>query len=191
MNYYPYTIPGSQSQPEIFASNISGQLGSYDKPPDAIIQLEVDYSLLPAPPAIASYSFRITPGGEPQLTVSAPALDTTSGANALRFVIQGGIAGRTYTMTIDVIGPSGGVRSDVLYINVLGGEDCSCQIVQPVINDGLTSPDGSFFVNTAPRMFVSSTPPNGARVMDQWWDTTTAQLYSFITDGTTSHWALL
>ena len=187
---YPYVIPGQQGQPEIFAANNSGQLGYYDKPVNAIIQLEVDYSLLPSPPSIASYSFQIEPGGEPQLRISAPEVDTTGGHTALRFVIQGGIADRTYTMTINVIGPSSGVRSDVLNINVLGNGSDFCQIISPApINNGATSPDGSLFVNTAPRFFVSATAPQGARVMDQWWDTTTLQLFSFVTDGASGYWS--
>ena len=75
---YSYLIPGSQSQPEIFAANTTGQLGAYDKPVNAKVQLEVDYSLLPSPPTIASYSFETTPGGEPQLRVSAPEVDILS-----------------------------------------------------------------------------------------------------------------
>jgi len=187
---YAYPIPGSQVQPEIFTSDVSGVLGSYDKPLNAKIQLKVDYSLLPVPPLISTFSFQITPGGEPQLKVSAPAVDIISG-DALRFVIEGGIAGRTYTMTINVIGSAGGVRSDVLTINVLGDGDCDCQIIQPVVNNGLTSPDGSLFVNTGPRLFVSATPPMQARVMDQWYNSITNQVYINVSDGDTSYWVLM
>ena len=187
---YPYFIPGSQGQPEIFVSNISGVLGSYNKPLDTIIQLLVDYSQLPAPPTIASYSFRVSPGGEPQLKIDRITLDVVN--CLLRFVIQGGIAGRTYNVTIDVIGPSGGVRSDVLTINVLGDDDGACSVVQPLslVPPPNVSSDGNVYVNTAPRFFASATVPTGGRPLDQWYNTTTGDIYLCVTNGITSYWTL-
>jgi hypothetical protein len=188
---YPYLIPGQQSQPELFTADVSGRLGYYDKSVNEIVQLQVDYSKLSVPPTISSYSFEITPGGEPQLRVTSPTVAT----NTLSFTVQGGIAGRTYAMAINTIGySSGSVRSDWLTINVLddysvGNSGC-CQIVNPLsLNNGATSPDGSLFINTAPRFFVSATPPDGAQVMDQWWDTITLNLFVFISDGTASYWS--
>ena len=162
-------------------------LGSYDKPLDALTQISVDYSQLTPAAAVVAYTFKVHPGGEPQLAITFPAL----ASNALIFTIKGGIGGRNYTVTINGRLSDNRVRSDVLTVNVLG-EDCGpCEIVQQVVNNGITSPDGSLFVNTAPRFFVSSTPPHGARVMDQWWNTTTLQLSSFVTDGTTSYWTIM
>lgn len=184
---YPYPIPYSQSNVAGFSANSTGVLGAYDKPLDALTHISVDYSKLVPAVVVNTYTFRVHPGGEPQLRITTPLLTS----NTLTFMVQGGIGGRNYTMTINVRLASGELRSDVLTVNVLG-EDCSpCQIVQPLINNGITSPDGSLYVNTALRFYVSDTPPNGARVMDQWWNTTTLQLFAFITDGTSSYWALL
>lgn len=186
---YPYLIPGQQGQPEIFVSNISGQLGAYNKPPDTIIQLEVDYSQLPAPPAIATYSFRVRPGGSPPLNISQITLDATNAI--LRFVIQGGIAGRTYTVTIDIIGPAGGVRSDVLIVNVLGDDDdCSAVRPLPLAPPASVSGDGNVYVNTAPRFFVSGTTPTNGRPLDQWYNVSTGDVYCCLTNGITTYWTL-
>lgn len=38
------------------------------------------------------------------------------------------------------------------------------------------------------RYFVSNTPPLGANVMDQWWNTNTGTLLEYVTDGVSSWW---
>ena len=186
---YPYLIPGQQGEPENFVASVSGRLGFYDKSVAAIAQLNVDYSAIPSlsvPRTVIS--FRVTPGGSPQLAITQPQV---SNGLLLTFTLQGGIGGRAYTVVIGTSGPSGEIRSDVLDVNVLGGDCGPCQKLNPVINNGATSADGSLYVNTAPRMFVSATPPVGANVMDQWWNTTERSLYTFITDGITTYWTLL
>ena len=182
---YPYPIPNSQSNPASFLVGTTGRLGCYTKPIDARALITIDYGVL----QIAAYAFRIRPGGSPQLAIDTVALSTNN--SVLTFYLSGGIAGRSYELAIlTTLLSTNEMRTDILNVNI-PGDDSSCQIVQPVANNGLTSPDGSVYINTAPRMFVSATPPNGARVMDQWWNTTTLKLYSFIADGTTSYWTLL
>ena len=110
-------------------------------------------------------------------------------SNVLTFTLQGGIGGRSYEVTINGVSANG-TRSDVLDITV-PGDDCGCQVVQQVINNGLTSPDGSLFVNTEPRLFVSRTPPANGRVMDYWYDPGTGKLYVNVSNGATSYWVLI
>jgi hypothetical protein len=181
---YPYSIPNSQSNPNAFVAGPSSKLGVYTKPVDALVQLTVDYSQLIPAATIVGYSFKVKPGGVPLLDIN----NTTLNANVLDFVIHGGIAGRTYTITINSVGSAGGIRTHELIVNVPGDDGSPCQIVQPVLNNALTSPDGSLLVNTAPRFFVSATPPNGANVMDQWYNTTLGALYSNASNGATVNW---
>jgi hypothetical protein len=173
---YPYPIPYSQSNAAAFVADSTGMLGSYTKPLDAQSLITVDYTQLVPPVTLQGYSFRVSPGGEPQLRIGSSALVS----NMLSFVVQGGISGRSYTMTLDTSIIGGQVRSDVLVVNVPGDDCSSCQVVQSLTNNGLTSPDGSLYVNAAPRLFVSATPPNGANVMDHWYNSSPGNLYEYL-----------
>lgn len=181
---YSYPIPGSQADPTAFVANMAGVLGSYDKPVDAKTHLSVDYTQLVTAPTISSYSYLISPGGEPQLQIYGSQLT----ANVLMFAVQGGIGGRTYTVTINAKQSNGETRSDTLTINVLGDDSQSCQIVNPPLINNLTSADGMMVVNTAPRFFVSATAPINGQAFDQWYNTSTGVLYFCISDGNTFFW---
>lgn len=189
---YPYFIPGAQASTTSFTANTGGVLGVLNKSVDAQTAIMVDYSQLPSlnpPPAVTSYWFKIRPGGEPQLYVYA-SVDSNQ-SSYLEVTITGGIAGRTYQFSINAMMNNNEVRTDVLTVNVLGGDDCGCAIIQPppsFANE--ISGSGSVIVNTAPRFFVSSTFPTGANVMDNWYNTTTGQVYTYVSNGTTTYWQL-
>ena len=183
---YPYPIPNAQANTTTFVANSTGVLGSFDKAIDESIEVTVDYTQLPYVVTIANYSFRVSPGGSPQLVVTRTLLI----ANVLTFFVSGGIAGRAYELIIDIIGPNGGVRSDVLTVNVLGDDDCGCVAVSPPPTYGVVSNDGVVVVNTAPRFFVSSTAPVQAQALDRWFDSSTGDVYDFISDGKTGYWVL-
>ena len=77
-----------------------------------------------------------------------------------------------------------------LTINVLG-DDCDCTSVLPIYPLGYlnaVSADGSIVVNSAPRFFVSSTAPINANVLDRWYNTTTGNVFDYITNGLVSYW---
>lgn len=183
-----YPIPFVQGNIAAFIANSTGVLGSYTKPIDALTYITVDYTKLVPAVIVAAYNFRIMPGGEPQLVVSAPSLTT----NLLAFTIKGGIDGRSYAVTINARLSDGEVRSDVLTINMLSEDNDGSNAIfnPPPVNNALTSPDGSLYVNTAPRYFISATAPVNARLMDQWWNTSDQKHYFYITDGTTPFWSL-
>ena len=111
-------------------------------------------------------------------------------SNVFTFTLHGGISGRSYEVTINAQTTSG-VRSDVLNVNVPGDDGNSWQIVQPILNNALTSPDGSLLVNTTLRFFVSATPPNGANVMDQWYNTAVGELFSNASNGAEANWIVI
>lgn len=181
---YPYSIPNSQSSPYSFVAGTTIRLGTYTKGVNGAVQITVDYSqLIPTPTIVGGY-FRVRPGGSPQLDV----YDLKVTNNIMTFNIQGGIAGRSYTIAIISIGAAGGIRTHELIVNIPGYDDNACQIIQPILNNALTSPDGSLLVNTTPRFFVSVTPPSGANVMDQWYNTATGVLYSNASNGVTANW---
>jgi hypothetical protein len=185
---YPYLIPGSQGDPASFVANSTLTLGSYNKPLDARTQIAVDYSAVAPPVLIDNYSFRVSPGGEPQLWIDESEISLP--ANAITFFIRGGIAGRAYEIKINTILDSGETRTDTLTVNVLG-DDCGCTFVipLPVLGVGdVTSGDGRVVVNTAPRFFVSGTPPVGANVLDRWYNTASGLLYDYVSNGITTFW---
>lgn len=188
----PYPIPGSQTNPASFVADTTLNLGSYDKPVDAQTLISVDYSQLVPAIAIKKYSFRVSPGGEPQLEIANSAI-VNSANNLLQFFILGGIAGQAYEITIITRLVSSEARSDTLTINVLedGGYTCPpSQSPTPLgIGQGVSG-DGSIIVNTSPRFFISSTPPASANVLDRWYDTTTGQVYDYISNGILTQWAL-
>lgn len=184
---YQYQIPGQQGDPAAFVADTTLILGTYVKPLDARTLISVDYSQLIPAVALDSYSFRVKPGGEPQLWISEPELGLD--ANSLAFFIDGGIGGRAYTVTINATLASGEVRSDVLTVQVLGDDCGSCApIAPPPPTGGIVSGDGLVIVNTAPRFFVSGTPPVNANVLDRWYDTATGVIWDYVSNGATSLW---
>lgn len=186
---YPYKIPGGQTNPNAFVADNTLTLGYVDKPVGAKTMVSVDYSQVIPALTLQSYSFRVRPGGEPQIAISESEIGGTQ--NTLSFMVGGGIAGRAYDITINTVLGTNEVRSDVLTINVLGD---SCPLCPPVgpppVNPDLTSGDGSLYVNLAPRFFVSATEPVAANVLDRWYNTTTGDVYDYITNGNNSFWQL-
>jgi hypothetical protein len=186
---YPYKIPGATtSNPNAFVADNTGVLGSVDQPLDGRTLVSVDYSQLTPGVTLTGYSFRVDPGGEPQLWISGVTLG--SPATVLNFYLSGGIGGRQYQVTIIAILGDTERRSDVLNVNVLG-DGCGCALPMSTawLQDA-TSGDGSIIVNTTPRFFVSSTPPVGANVLDRWFNTTTSQVYDYISTGAGTEWLL-
>jgi hypothetical protein len=182
---YPYPIPGAQANPNAFVADNTGQLGFVDQPLDGRTLVSVDYSQLIPAVTLVGYSFRVAPGGEPQLWVSKPQM----GAATLSFTVSEGRAGVQYEVTI-VATTNNGVRSDVLNVNLLG-DDCGCSSVAPPPYFGdATSSDGSIIVNTAPRFFVSATPPTNPNVLDRWYDTTNAVVFDYISNGLFTSWVV-
>jgi hypothetical protein len=185
---YPYLIPGMQGDPASFVASATLVLGSVSKPLDARTLVTVNYaSIIPAD-TVVNYSFRIRPGGEPQLSLNETKLDTTK--TILTFYVDGGIAGRSYEVLVGAILASGAVRSDSLTVDVMG-DSCVCSpLTVPPYLLGNVSSDGSVLVNTATRFFVSSSFPVNPNVLDRWFDTTTANIYDYVSDGLSTFWEL-
>jgi hypothetical protein len=185
---YPYPIPSAQTDPTLFTASALGQLGAYNKPLDARTLITVEYGSLTPSVTLVGYSFRIRPGGEPQLWLDAAALDATE--TLLTFYVEGGIAGQAYEVIINAMLADTEVRTDVLTVNVLGENGCGCMVLSlpPAGWGGATSGDGSIIVNTAPRFFVSATEPVGANVLDRWYNSITGDIADFVTNGLVSWW---
>lgn len=184
---YQYPIPGSTGVANAFTADNTGVLGDIDQSPEAKTRVLVDYSQLNPAVTATGYSFRVRPGGEPQLLITSSTLGTTP-STTLTFMVSGGIGGRQYQLAVDATLNTGEVRTDVLNVNVLG-DDCGCQLIAPpTLADDAVSGDGSIIVNTAPRFFVSATPPVGAHVLDRWFNVVNGQTYDLITTGLTTEW---
>ena len=184
---YPYLIPGAQGDPASFVANTSLTLGSLDKPLDARTLVTVSYASVVPADTVESYSFRVKPGGDPQLWIDGASLDT--GKTTLTFFVSEGISGKAYDIVVTAKLASGNIRSDLLTVNVLDdGCDC-CAMPMPTYPWGnVVSGDGSVTVNTAPRFFVSATAPIGTNVLDRWYNSTTGTISDFVTNGLTSWW---
>jgi hypothetical protein len=186
---YPYPIPGMQGNTAAFIAGVASRLGSYNKPLDARSLVSVDYSQLIPTVTLVGYSFKVRPGGEPQLWINSPAIDTTD--TLLTFYVEGGIGGRAYEIIINTTLADTEIRTDVLTVNVQG-DDCACAALMtptyPPGYSGAVSSDGSVIVNTALRFFVSATTPIGAHVLDRWYNTTTGNIYDYVSNGLTSWW---
>lgn len=180
-------IPGQQADPTLFTASALGQLGAYNKPLDARTLLSVEYSSLTPSVTLVGYSFRVRPGGEPQLWLDTAAIDSTS--TMLSFYVGGGIAGQAYEIVINAMLADSEIRSDVLTVNVLGDDGCGCMVLSlPQTPPGSVSGDGSVTVNTAPRFFVSATTPIGANVLDRWYNSVTGNIYDYVSNGLTTWW---
>jgi hypothetical protein len=187
---YQYPIPGSQTNPNAFVADNTGVLGDVDQPLEGRTLVTVDYSQLTPGVTLTGYSFRVSPGGSPQLWVDGSAIGNP--ATLLSFYVSGGIGGGQYqVMVITTLGDTER-RSDVLNVNVLG-DGCACVSVPmpgPWYYQDATSSDGSIIVNTAPRFFVSAWPPVGANVLDRWYNTTDGEVYEYISTGVGTLWVL-
>jgi hypothetical protein len=185
---YPYPIPGSQGNQNAFVASNTGVLGDVDQPLDGRTLVTVDYSQLTPGVTLTGYSFRVSPGGEPQLWLDKSAIGNP--ATSFSFYISGGIGGRQYQVTIIATLGDAERRSDVLNVNVLG-DGCGCTPSLPMSwYQDVTSSDGSIIVNDAPRFFVSGTPPVGANVLDRWYNTTSGLFYDYVSVGVGTLWVL-
>jgi hypothetical protein len=183
---YAYKIPGAQSDPNTFVADNTLRLGAVDQPLDARTLVTVDYSQLITMSPLTAFSFRVKPGGEPLLWIDAPVINTAE--TGLSFFLSGGIAGGQYEITILVTMSDGDIRSDVLNVNVLG-DGCGCAVTSsyPAYSDVVSS-DGSIYVNTGPRFFVSATPPVAPNVLDRWYNVTDGVVSDYITNGFATSW---
>jgi hypothetical protein len=186
---FPYLIPGSQTDPSAFVANNTLRLGAFSKPLDARTLVSVDYSQLTPAVVLSSYSFRVRPGGEPQLWIDASAI-TGSPVDQLAFYVHGGMDGRSYNIDIIANLVDTEIRVDSLTVNVYDDGYSTYGVIWglPPSVGGVTG-DGTVVINTAPRFFVSATPPVGANVLDRWYNTTTHIVSDYITNGVTASWA--
>jgi hypothetical protein len=182
----PYPIPGQQGDIAAFVADSTFKLGSLVKPVNAGPLISVDYSQA-IDGTILTSSFRVKPGGMPAMAVYDA--EIADPATSLIFWVWGGIAGRSYEVTVVIVVSDGEVRSDLLTVHV-PDDGGNCVMVTPGYPPamGAVSGDGSIIVNTAPRFFLSTTPPVGANIMDWWYNNVTQQLFQNITNGAISSW---
>jgi hypothetical protein len=191
---YPYPIPGVQqgsSRPTYIADG-TRRFPALSRSVDEITDVTVDFTQLSPTVNVVGCWIKVKPGGEPQLVVGPPIVGMTSGTptDIVTFNVQGGIAGRSYDVEINVRGDQGGVYSFHWTVNVLG-DDCGCTPMPTyLVGNGVVSGDGSIIVNTAPRFFVSATFPVAPNVLDRWYDTSSGNLYDYISDGLSAFWQI-
>ena len=191
---YPYPIPGTQigsSRPTYIADG-TRKFPALNKSVDEVVGVTADFTQLSPTVNVVGCWIKVRPGGEPQLVVGPPIVGMTSGTptGIVTFNVQGGIAGRSYDVEINIRGDQDGVYSFYWTVNVLG-DDCGCiPVLAYPVGNGVVSGDGSIIINTAPRFFVSATFPVGPNVLDRWYDTSSGNLYDYISDGLDTFWEL-
>jgi hypothetical protein len=191
---YPYPIPGVQtgSSRPTYVADGTRRFPALSRSVDEITDVTVDFTQLSPTVNVVGCWIKVKPGGEPQLVVGPPIVGMTTGTptDIVTFDVQGGIAGRSYDVEINIRGDKGGVYSFHWTVNTLG-DDCGCALVPAYpVGNGVVSGDGSIIVNTAPRFFVSATFPVAPNVLDRWYDTSTGNLYDYISDGLDTFWEL-
>ena len=197
---YPYLIPGQQANTTSFVANATLKLGAYSQAIDAITTISVDYSQLIPAVALGGYSFRVSPGGSPPMWINNSVI---SGNAMLTFTVSGGIGGQAYEVAINATLADGERRTDILVVNVLGDDNCCNSALSSFGygsgggggtgdgGGGIIDSDGSLIIiNDKPRFFVAGLPPVGANVLDRWYETSTGNVYDYITNGVTSYWQL-
>ena len=183
---YAYKIPGNQGNPNSFFADNTHVLGTVDQAVDAKTIVSINYAGLIPAVTVTGYSFRVTPGGEPQLGIAAPFLVTPN----LAISVHGGIAGVTYTIDVIALLADGEKRVDTLTVNVQG-DGCGCGSGPTlVLPPPYTSSDGGTYANDIPRFFVSATPPVNPRVLDRWFNVVNQAVYDYISNGAASYWVV-
>ena len=124
---YPYLIPGQQANTTSFVANATLKLGAYSQAIDAITTISVDYSQLIPAMSLTRFSFKIQPGGSPQLWIDTVKIS----GDILTFMLSGGMGGRSYELAITSHATDGEARTDVLNVNVIGDDIC-CDSPQPL-----------------------------------------------------------
>ena len=191
---YPYPIPGTQtgSSRPTYVADGTRRFPALKRTVDEIVGVTLDFTQLSPTVNVLGCWVKVKPGGEPQLVVGPPVVGMTTGTptGIVTLNVQGGIAGRAYDVEINIRGDQGGVYGFHWDVNVLG-DDCGCALVSPpLLTNGVVSGDGSIIVNTAPRFFVSATFPVAPNVLDRWYDTSTGNIYDYVSDGLDTFWEL-
>lgn len=179
-----------------FYANNTFTLGSISKPVNARTLITVDYSSLATPPiAITAYWFEIDIGSNPPLTVSNP----NATGSVLTFLLSNGVPGVAYQLSINV-NYGDQTRTDILSVEVPDDNGCcgggvafplpGTPLAIPPLNNiaGFLTGEGTVFINTGVRFFVSAVAPQSANILDQWYNSTTKVISEFVTDGGTTFW---
>ena len=180
-----YPIPANQYDSlAYYYANSSNSLPFLLKNSGDQTLINIDYSTVSSSP-IAMFTFTINIGSGPPLLISSAAVSNNTD---LQFVASEGVPGVSYILTIGITFNNTTTRTDTLEIDIPSGFN-GLQPLTGVINQGnpLTG-EGAVFINDGPRLFVSSTQPSGALILDQWYNLTNDILYEFVTTGITNEW---
>jgi hypothetical protein len=189
---YPIPIPSSQASgmAYFYATQEAGgsyYLGQLLKPLLAKIFVILDYSQLSSGATISSYNFTVDIASVPPLAITGSGLDVTN--KILSFYVAGGIAS-VYKLSVNATMSNAEVRTDWIEVTIPDA-DCGCAPGSgssiPIFPNQV-QPAGNYFVSEQIQYFVAASPPTGANVMDQWYNTATGHLYENVTDGNTTWW---
>jgi hypothetical protein len=181
-----YPIPFSQGNTAYFYANSTNNAGTFNKLMDEYVQLSIDYSKLVPSVTVDKVWIEITPGGVPPLTINSVVIADP----LVTFFVGGGYSDLSYSVTINTTLDSGEVRSDVLVINVSGGDGCICPLQNIYSNNYIQFGTQEVFVNKYPRFFVSAIAPTNANLLDRWYNLIDGNWYDYVTDGRTDFWAI-
>jgi hypothetical protein len=190
--------PGLFTNNSYFYANNSFTLGSMSKPVNARTLVSVDYSSLPNQPVTpASFWFEVDVGSQPPLTVSSPQVN----GSILTFLLSNGVPGVSYNLSVS-ISYGEQVRTDYISIEVPAEDGCGCGggsipfpipgapiLIPPNGNiAGFLTGEGTVFINSGVRYFVSAVAPPSAVILDQWYNSLTGVVSELITDGSNLIW---
>ena len=190
MNY----MAQSYGNATYFYPDNSGLAGSFTKSVDAQTLVTLDYSsALAAGKTITKVSFILDVQTNPQLIISA--MQIVGAQNIVEFIVSGGYSGVRHQLSVVATVSDTTVRTDIVNISIAGdsgdcdpcGKSTMLMPIPPGYQQASLSQNGVYATGLI-RYFVGASPPLGANVMDQWFDTNSGALLEYITDGIHSYW---
>jgi hypothetical protein len=195
-----------------YAQGVGGNLGVYQKSMAAKSMVTIDYTGvtgMPNPPnvggsvTITSVSFVLGTQTLPELTIYNASL--AGQLNILTFMVSGGFGGVQYQLSVNVTLSNGGVRTDVLAVNVIppyedgcgcascGHAPCSCYECDPcnVPTEQQVAtlvPVNSIFGTNYVQYYVSATAPQNPNLFDKWYNMTNNTVYEYVSNGMKNYW---
>jgi hypothetical protein len=194
-----FSAPVNFSNAAQFYPDSTGKIGTFLKSPAAQTLMTLDYSHnLATGVTVTKVAYILDVQSTPLLIIS----NSVTTAQMLTFILSGGWAGLTYDLTIQATLSTGGVRTDVLTIEIVGDDcmkydPCCLPMGKPLsapsripktFQQAAMSSDCSVYKSSCISYYICASAPVNPNVMDQWYNTINHGIYEYLTDGVNFWW---
>lgn len=191
MNY----ISSNYNNATYFYPDNSGSVGGFTKSMEAQTLVTFDYSSILTPGVtLKSIAFILDVQTNPQLIISG--MQIVGAQNICSWIVSGGYSGVQYQLSVVAKLTDSSVRTDIVTVSLAGDSGDCCDPcgkstmlapIPPGYQQAALSQTG-VYASSFIRYFVSATPPLGANIMDQWFDTNSGAILEYVTDGVHNWW---